>query len=798
MKNYSIKFTKIDKIVKKLKIIKLKKSYLLLESERLLKEIYPELDSTEVASFNVSLEIMEEGSGQEFEFDNLKIDFKENTEPLLSIITEDIYKSMETATEEEVEILEELADDLQNQLDEEQAHPEKFKINEQKGLSLNFFKKKEANDQSSAPYNSSWEEVTESTKEEQTLIETEEHKKERTEEPKTEIVFEDPTSLAVEYDDVNDNKEEMNSIPPVEITDKKEQQKMEYISRVNGTYKKASEMQKNSILSSLESYSDLTSNGTSDAIEVILTGLKEQSQKEEEMLLDHFNLKENSTNLSPFEQKKKAYLKTIKQPNFMLSLVSNFEKNVRTLENKASQQLVGKFQSNKELPLEEAIEDKLNNYKIEVAQKAQTKLNQVSESIENEHVNEKKQLEIRHENEMKKLELQQSNEIEMLDQRFTQKKTTEEEKVKKENTELLQHEIEEKKNEFLQNEIQKREEELLLFKKQILEGFSRGLQDIIKAVKETQESYYDDLEARLQENEEKWLTEVSREQRLQMRQAEQQISQESNLLKKQELEMLEKAKQKERNRMENKEFLLSEILDSNDRLHIQLQRERRESQEFQENIQRQLKEIEKSKLENISEANSKAALASETISEEQPKKKKRFILPLVIGICGLSLMGTTGYFGYSIYHEQEVKMQKQEKIVNELNAKLQEQLKTEKQNNVETVEKDKNKIPLATLLEESRYIEAADKYPDRLDEIEAQLFKDKSVNQLMAFNVLYKSQNGSLDQAILENNNEKIIQEYEIHEKKESLTKDQEKSIALAYFTKGNTEEGNQVLNGGK
>lgn len=262
--------------------------------------------------------------------------------------------------------------------------------------------------------------------------------------------------------------------------------------------------------------------------------------------------------------------------------------------------------------------------------------------------------------------------------------------------------------------------------------------------------------------------------------------------------MLEKAKQKEGNRMENKEFLLSEILDSNDRLQIQLQRERRESQEFKENIQRQLKEIEKSKLENISEANSKAALASETISEEQPKKKKRFILPLVIGICGLSLMGTTGYFGYSVYHEQEVKMQKQEKIVNELNAKLQEQLKTEKQNNVETVEKDKNKIPLATLLEESRYIEAADKYPDRLDEIEAQLFKDKSVNQLMAFNVLYKSQNGSLDQAILENNNEKIIQEYEVHEKKESLTKDQEKSIALAYFTKGNTEEGNQVLNGGK
>lgn len=274
---------------------------------------------------------------------------------------------------------------------------------------------------------------------------------------------------------------------------------------------------------------------------------------------------------------------------------------------------------------------------------------------------------------------------------------------------------------------------------------------------------------------------MAAEQRLAMRKAEQQLTEEQNRLKAKELQILEEAKVKESHSARTKDTLMQEILESNDQLYQKQREERRKNQEFQELIENTLRTMqEKNSIPQV--------VPTEVVQPPQKEKKKRKILfPIVTGLCGLILAGG-GFFGYTELQTVHAK-----------NQELQQSIIQLKEDSVKQVEKDKKeptveKVTLEDLLKDKKYLDAAEAYPDKLDVIENQLFKDKEIGILTAFNVLYKSKNGALNQAILEGDNTKIIQAFEKNEAKENLSKDQEKSVALAYFATGKTDEGTKLI----
>lgn len=784
MVRYAVKFITIGKELKKAKILKLKKPYNLLEAEQLLSSCYDALETLGITSMNLSLEVTETEQNEDFEFEDLTIHFREDRELLIDVLTTDIYKSMETAEDDDQEVLETLAEGLQSQVEDEYSYPERYTEQSNKkafSLKIPFVGKKNKENpgptetKSQEPYNATWDQTEEAPS-------VNLQKKEETPEMVTMQVNAEESS-EIEYEDEYSGVEEGPNLQETENQVKKQNQKVEYVARINGTYQNQDPYNRpeTSALNSLETYANLTATGTLEAVEVVLTALKEETTDEDQVLFERFGVNANESDLTLLQLKKKEYLNSIKQSNFTMSLVSNFEKNVRALEKKASQVLISKYQSTREITPVEAIEEKLTQYKEQLALKAETNVNQVLERIDQECKSEEKQLSIKHENEMNALQMKQKSEREVVEQRFTQRKITEEDLATEENKRIFKLEAEEKRIELVNEEMTKRDEDLLLFKNQTLEGFSKGLQDIITAMKDTQDAYYEDLEARFKEQEESWKKEVAAEQRLAMRKVEQQLTEEQNRLKAKELKILEEAKVKETNMARNKDAILQDILESNDLLQQKQREERRKNQEFQDLIE--------STLRTMQEKNSiPQVVPTEVVQPPQKEKKKRKLLfPIVTGLCGLILAGG-GFFGYTELQTVHAK-----------NQELQQSIIQLKEDSVKQVEKDKKeptveKITLEDLLKDKKYLDAAEAYPDKLDVIENQLFKDKEIGILTAFNVLYKSKNGALNQAILEGDNAKIIEAFEKNEAKENLSKDQEKSVALAYFATGKTEEGTKLI----
>lgn len=784
MVRYAVKFITIGKELKKAKILKLKKPYNLLEAEQLLSSCYDALETLGITSMNLSLEVTETEQNEDFEFEDLTIHFRDGRELLIDILTTDIYKSMETAEDDDQEVLETLAEGLQSQVEDEYSYPERYTEQSNKkafSLKIPFVGKKNKENpgptetKSQEPYNATWDQTEEAPS-------VNLQKKEETPEMVTMQVNAEESS-EIEYEDEYSGVEEEPNLQETENQVKKQNQKVEYVARINGTYQNQDPYNRpeTSALNSLETYANLTATGTLEAVEVVLTALKEETTDEDQVLFERFGVNANESDLTLLQLKKKEYLNSIKQSNFTMSLVSNFEKNVRALEKKASQVLISKYQSTREITPVEAIEEKLTQYKEQLALKAETNVNQVLERIDQECKSEEKQLSIKHENEMNALQMKQKSEREVVEQRFTQRKITEEDLATEENKRIFKLEAEEKRIELVNEEMTKRDEDLLLFKNQTLEGFSKGLQDIITAMKDTQDAYYEDLEARFKEQEESWKKEVAAEQRLAMRKVEQQLTEEQNRLKAKELKILEEAKVKETNMARNKDAILQDILESNDLLQQKQREERRKNQEFQDLIE--------STLRTMQEKNSiPQVVPTEVVQPPQKEKKKRKLLfPIVTGLCGLILAGG-GFFGYTELQTVHAK-----------NQELQQSIIQLKEDSVKQVEKDKKeptveKITLEDLLKDKKYLDAAEAYPDKLDVIENQLFKDKEIGILTAFNVLYKSKNGALNQAILEGDNAKIIEAFEKNEAKENLSKDQEKSVALAYFATGKTEEGKKLI----
>lgn len=102
-------------------------------------------------------------------------------------------------------------------------------------------------------------------------------------------------------------------------------------------------------------------------------------------------------------------------------------------------------------------------------------------------------------------------------------------------------------------------------------------------------------------------------------------------------------------------------------------------------------------------------------------------------------------------------------------------------------------LSIEEYLSNKDYENAIANYPDKLDQIEQKIYADKDLEYLKKFISENSSLYGGLDVAILENNNEKIIEEYNKIEKKDTLSKDRLERAVKAFKDTKKEDEAKKV-----
>lgn len=172
------------------------------------------------------------------------------------------------------------------------------------------------------------------------------------------------------------------------------------------------------------------------------------------------------------------------------------------------------------------------------------------------------------------------------------------------------------------------------------------------------------------------------------------------------------------------------------------------------------------------------------------KKNQRSLLSKKItniGMACLVIFSLTG-FGYLAYANSQTKA--------ELNKTITQQLQqvTKESNKHEAT--DTTSIPdLSTLLKERKFEQVYEKYNDKdsLKTIENFLLETGDLPQLKEFNKRVTTPTGKLNEAILSENDEQIIREYEKMENKGELTDNQKKQVKLAYYSMDRKEDAKKV-----
>jgi len=102
-------------------------------------------------------------------------------------------------------------------------------------------------------------------------------------------------------------------------------------------------------------------------------------------------------------------------------------------------------------------------------------------------------------------------------------------------------------------------------------------------------------------------------------------------------------------------------------------------------------------------------------------------------------------------------------------------------------------LSIEEYLNNKDYDNAIANYPDKLDQIEQKIYSDKDLEYLKKFISENSSLYGGLDVAVLENNNDKIIEEYNKIEKKDTISKDRLERVVKAFKDTKKEDEAKKV-----
>lgn len=102
-------------------------------------------------------------------------------------------------------------------------------------------------------------------------------------------------------------------------------------------------------------------------------------------------------------------------------------------------------------------------------------------------------------------------------------------------------------------------------------------------------------------------------------------------------------------------------------------------------------------------------------------------------------------------------------------------------------------LSIEEYLNNKDYGNAIANYPDKLDQIEQKIYSDKDLEYLKKFISENSSLYGGLDVAVLENNNDKIIEEYNKIEKKDTISKDRLERVVKAFKDTKKEDEAKKV-----
>lgn len=603
---YQLKFLKLPRKIKKLRLIELKKVYSLNQANQLYEQVVEKLEES---GGEMKVEIFSKEEAYDF---ILPIDI---TRSLSGLVSSDISKDKKEAEEEETSQLEELEHELILEFERESSEVSREAIQQEKRES--FFTKVKL----VRPFK---EKVIEASED-----------KDSTEEPLTDV--EPESDIEDEYDDyvpdylVEQKQEQDNPVEDKEVLRRTEETNLQpplYSTREPVEVAKV-EPVKNNLPKRLEverielhEYIDVSSTKAMNDLQKLVSELRNKVNQDADYMIRKMKLDQSEDFIS---QKKKEFIKNNYSTSHLEQWIANIEENIATFRQLSIEELSGKFNRVKEIDKAELVEKKIQQFKNEMNVTFEEKRNVILERVAQEFVSEMEMLEARQNEEREGMEQRHSREKVTLENNHSVSLAKVKEDIAKEQEKALSTGIEGiGRNEL--NVIQKEQNEALISYKALTEEkVSLGSAKIIQSVHDLEQQFFDSfLEKLLSEQEsfekayEEHKSDLKEKQEQVIRSRELEIEKEKNEIARKQLEKEQELDQKA-------EANIQEYASMYQKAAYEREAQRFESLQFQNQI-----------LEHLAPKNVNP-------SSEPKKNSKGF----VIGLCIASTFAVVGMGGFT-------------------------------------------------------------------------------------------------------------------------------------------------------
>lgn len=560
-------------------------------------------------------------------------------------------------------------------------------------------------------------------------------------------------------------------------------------------------------------YMDFSKLQEDEAIATTIRELETSNQNEQETLMDLLGI--DKKNISSLDQKKLHFACELMRKDFLLSLKSSFLANISELKSLTATKLEEAFHTNRldYESFDQDISELVTEEQKRLIERTEHARQQLDQQLTSENTKEQELLTAKQQAELETLKLQHKE--------IQEKRTTEATHRKKERLANFLQEERQKNAQQLKiseqslkdTELKKRKEKALAEKQKILATCGKGIMGTIEQLDYKKDLYYKDLLESVQEMEPEFKKELEQEQRLILKNRELSAMEEKNRLTEEQLRMEQDQWKKEQESVGSQNQVAQQLQEL---LLMQQQQSLMGTLNSTNNPQAEEIADLKETIRQLSEKINTPAPVQQTVENVFPKKS--LFKALGLGICGLVLGGLISFMIFSggrsnaalqgtTTTDSVVSTTATESLVSaskETENSLDQaatKSSVSKEVPVEKIEvKEAATAPKAPVLEKllsgKKYQEAAENFPDRLEDIEQRLYVERELDELTAFNLTYKTRFGQLDEAALRTDVWKVVEQYNQMSACliDLLSYKQKEDISLSLLKVGRIYEAQQLL----
>lgn len=527
---------------------------------------------------------------------------------------------------------------------------------------------------------------------------------------------------------------------------------------------------------SLDTYLDLTDQPIFKPIQSLITKLEAKLDLQTQELIEYFDLADKNDYLSEL---KKEFIRTHYNPTFYKDLISSLYKAKNNLENKFIKELTIIHQEVTADDQFEARSKDLLERKEELTQAYAKQIQATFTSLENQLALDKTRIQKRQQEELERLTKRHQDELYQLDVKFKADQQDKAAQLEQELKEELKQEEDKITSDYAEKARKLQYSQLIEQKNNQIETLKSILVESVQQVTDQELQYLQSMKSKMIESqpvfEEQRLVheqELREKAKLAQRDRELAIQEKELFLKDKAVQNVESTKQQNQQKeMEISQFLAKLIEDQTRRGAENLATQ----QQLLAFIQQQQQGIP------LQTAPQAVSTQSSTVSQAAGKPS----LWKKITLSGAVLLALAGFGGYVHAKSQQSAGQ------TTVSAAVKTKPSYESFESVEQVTPSYD-----DQLSAGNYIEAAKEYPENIDHVVQVVFEKEDTDTLKQLTKLGESDYGTLDLAILQQDQKAITSIYqELSDAlKKDLTMGQKQQIASAYLLQDKAKEAKKVL----